>query len=137
MEKRTAPASIPAAPRARSSSWRWVVDATWDTTVWVPPSEVAAAASRSLEANASPASRPPYGVTVTIAPNRTPSGPASNVRRASSCPGWVGSPGEGRARPPPPPRQRLEPGGELDRVVGGERPAGVDPGRPDLRDQVE
>lgn len=61
-----------------------MVDATCDTFVCVPPSEVASAASRSLSANAIPASRPPCGVTVTIAPNRTPSGPASNSRRAIS-----------------------------------------------------
>jgi hypothetical protein len=77
---------MPAAASARSSSWRCVVDATCETTVCVPPSEVAAAASRSELAKASPASRPPYGVTVTTAPNRPPSGPLSNSRLAISCP---------------------------------------------------
>src|SRR6185312_5695507 len=93
MEKRTAPGSMPPAASARSSSCRCVVEATWLTTVCVPPSDVASWESRSLSANAMPASRPPCGVTVTIAPKRTPSGPASNRRRATWCPECSGSPG--------------------------------------------
>src|SRR5262249_22485902 len=77
MEKRTAPGSMPPAASARSSSCRCVVEATWLTTVCVPPSDVASWESRSLSANAIPASRPPCGVTETMAPKRTPSGPAS------------------------------------------------------------
>ena len=49
-------------PAPASSSCRCVVDATWLTIVCVPPSDVASWASRSLSANAMPASRPPYGV---------------------------------------------------------------------------
>src|SRR6202012_4278609 len=94
MENRTAPGSIPPAASARSSSWRWVVEATWLTTVCVPPSDVATCDSRSLSTKPMPASPPPCGVTVTIAPNRPPSGPASNSRRATWWPRCSGKPGE-------------------------------------------
>src|SRR5262249_29398133 len=36
-EKRTAPASMPAAASATSSSCRCVVEATWPASVWAPP----------------------------------------------------------------------------------------------------
>ena len=67
---RSRPGVIPAAARASSSSWRWVVEGGWLTIVKTLPSEAVRSVIVRVSMNASPAARPPASSNASIPPPR-------------------------------------------------------------------